>query len=80
MLQFEAWIRFLPVVIDYLNNYLTRLIHEPESVKWDLESVKAIALEQVESRPSTKYKCLIGKDEIILKKGDTIRYLLANAE
>ena len=42
--------------------------------------MKAIALERVESRLSTKYKHLIGKDEITLKKGDTIHYLLANAE
>src|SRR6266542_3652932 len=76
----RAWVRFLLVVIDYLNNYPTRLIREPGSVKWGLKPVKAIALERVESRPSTKYKRLVGKDEIALKKGDTVRYLLANAE
>ena len=32
------------------------------------------------SRPSTKYKRPVGQDEIRLKKGDTVRYLLANAE
>jgi hypothetical protein len=42
--------------------------------------VKAITLERVESRPSTKYKRPVGQDEIRLKKGDTVRYLLANAE
>ena len=42
--------------------------------------MKAIALEQVESRPSTKYKCSVRKDEIRLKKGDIICYLLVNAE
>ncbi len=42
--------------------------------------MKAIALERVESRLSTKYKRLVRKDEIRLKKGDTIRYLLTNAE
>jgi hypothetical protein len=42
--------------------------------------VKAIALERVKSRPSTKYKRPVGEDEIILKKRDTVRYLLANAE
>ena len=42
--------------------------------------MKAIALERVESRPSTKYKRPVGKDEMKLKKGDTVRYLLANAE
>jgi hypothetical protein len=70
----------LPEAIDYLNNYPTRLIREPRSEKWGLELVKAIALEQVESRPSTKYKRPVGKDEIKLKKGDSVRYLLANAE
>ncbi len=42
--------------------------------------MKAIALERVESRPSTKYKRLVEKDEIALKKSDTVCYLLANAE
>jgi hypothetical protein len=42
--------------------------------------VKAIALERVESRPSAKYKRQVGKDEITLKKGNTVHYLLANAE
>ncbi|GBC04250.1 hypothetical protein RclHR1_05590005 [Rhizophagus clarus] len=76
----RAWIRYLPEAIDYLNNYPTHLIREPGSVKWGLEPVKAIALERVESRPSTKYKRPVGKDEIALKKGDTVPYLLANAE
>ncbi|GBC01016.1 hypothetical protein RclHR1_04030011 [Rhizophagus clarus] len=76
----RAWVRYLPEAIDYLNNYPTRLIREPGLVKWGLEPVKAIALERVESRPSTKYKRPVGKDEIALKKGDTVRYLLVNAE
>ncbi len=76
----RAWVKYIPVVIDYLNNYPTHLIHELGSVKWSLEPVKAIALERVESKPSTKYKHLVGKDEIMLKKGDTVHYLLANAE
>src|ERR1044072_4135885 len=76
----RAWVRYLPEAIDYLNNYLTRLIRELESKKWGLEPVKAIALERVESRPFTKYKRPVGKDEMKLKKGDTVRYLLANAE
>ena len=42
--------------------------------------MKVIALERVESRPSTKYKCPVEKDKITLKKGDTVRYLLTNAE
>jgi len=42
--------------------------------------MKAIALKRVESRLFTKYKHPVGKDEIILKKGDTIYYLLINAK
>ncbi|UZO29319.1 uncharacterized protein OCT59_022798 [Rhizophagus irregularis] len=57
-----------------------RLIREPGSEKWGFEPVKAIALERVKSKPSTKYKHPVGKDEIKLKKGNTVRYLLANAE
>ncbi|GBC48204.2 hypothetical protein RIR_jg18692.t1 [Rhizophagus irregularis DAOM 181602=DAOM 197198] len=76
----RAWVRYIPVVIDYLNNYPTRLIREPGSEKWGLEPVKAIVLDRVESKPSTKYKRPVGKDEMKLKKGDTVRYLLANAE
>jgi len=34
----------------------------------------------VESRPSTKYKRPVGNSETKLNKGDTVRYLLANAE
>ena len=76
----RAWVRYIPVVIDYLNNYPTRLIREPGSEKWGLGPVKAIALNQLEFKPFTKYKHPVGKDEITLKKGDTVRYLLANVE
>ncbi|GES84619.1 hypothetical protein GLOIN_2v1787825 [Rhizophagus clarus] len=48
--------------------------------KWGLEPVNAIALEQVKSRPSIKYRHPVEKVEITLKKDDTVRYLLANAE
>ncbi|CAJ0764819.1 1561_t:CDS:2 [Entrophospora sp. SA101] len=75
------WVKYLPEVIDYLNNYPTRLIRAPGSSKWGLAPAKAIKLERVESRPSTKYKRPVGKnEENKLKKGDTVRYLLANAE
>ena len=71
----------MPEVIDYLNNYPTHLIRAPGSKKWRLAPIKAIKLEKVESRPSTKYKHPVGKyEENRLKKGDTVRYLLANAE
>src|SRR6266487_4593063 len=77
----RAWVKYLPEVIDYLNNYPTRLIRAPGSSKWGLAPIKAIKLEKVESRPSTKYKRPVGKnEENKLKKRDTVRYLLADAE
>ncbi len=68
------------MVIDYLNNYPTCLIRESGTKKWDFVPIKAIMLEKVESRSSIKYKRPVGKDKIMLKKGDTVRYLLAIAE
>ena len=77
----REWVKYLPEVIDYLNNYPTRLIRAPGSTKCGLAPAKAIKLERVESRPSTNYKRPVGKfEENRLKKGDTVRYLLANAE
>ncbi|CAG8704977.1 564_t:CDS:2 [Cetraspora pellucida] len=77
----REWVKYLPEVIDYLNNYLTCLIRAPGSSKWGLASAKAIKLERVESRPSTKYKRSVRKDEKNkLKKENSVRYLLANAE
>ncbi|CAJ0906526.1 17822_t:CDS:2 [Entrophospora sp. SA101] len=76
----REWVKYLPEVINYLNNYPTRLIKAPGSKKWGLAPIKAIKLEKVESRPSTKYKRLVGRDEKKLEKGDTVRYLLANGE
>ncbi|RHZ76349.1 hypothetical protein Glove_198g86 [Diversispora epigaea] len=46
----RAWVKHLPKVINYLNNYPTRLIRTSGSSKWGLEPVKAIALEKIESR------------------------------
>nr|CAG8472714.1 14232_t:CDS:2 [Entrophospora candida] len=76
----REWVKYLPEVINYLNNYPTRLIKAPGSKKWGLAPIKAIKLEKVESRPSMKYKRPVGRDEKRLKKGDTVRYLLANGE
>ncbi len=42
--------------------------------------MKTFALERVESRPSTKYKHLVRKDKIILKKGNTVCYLFINVK
>src|SRR6266496_1763756 len=71
-----------------LSKILYKIQYAVESISSDPKLIRAwvrylpeaIALERVESRPSTKYKRLVGKDEIALKKGDTVRYLLANAE
>ena len=41
---------------------------------------EAILLEEVKSKLLISSKQPIGKDEITLKKGDSVRYLLANAE
>ncbi|PKY47852.1 hypothetical protein RhiirA4_463230 [Rhizophagus irregularis] len=76
----RAWVKHLRVAIEYLNNYPTRLIREPGSVKWGLAPAEAILLERVEARASTKYKRLVGENEETLNKGDFARYLLANAE
>src|SRR5947209_9325944 len=79
--QVMAWVKHIPEVLNYLNNYPTRLIRAPGSKKWGLAPIKAIKLEKVESKSSVKAKRPIGKDEKNkLKKGDTVRYLLANAE
>ena len=76
----RVWVRHLPKVVDYLNNYPTRLIKEPGSSKWGLTPSEAILLEEVESKPSISSKRPIGKDKIILKKNDSVHYHLANAE
>ncbi|CAJ0839269.1 1536_t:CDS:2 [Entrophospora sp. SA101] len=65
----------------YFSNAKTLRDESPGSKKWGLAPIKAIKLEKVESRPSTKYKRPVGKnEENKLKKGDSVRYLLANAE
>src|SRR5947209_20101572 len=77
----RAWVKYLPEVIDYLNNYPTRLIRAPGSSKWNLAPIKAIKLEKVESQPSTKYKRPVGKyEKNMLRKRDSVRYLLANVK
>ncbi|CAG8593716.1 17431_t:CDS:2 [Gigaspora rosea] len=76
----RAWVKYLPEVIDYLNNYSTRLIRAPGSSKWGLAPSKAIKLEKVKSKPSISRKRAIGKDEEKLKKDDMVRYLLADGE
>ena len=65
--------RILKKYIDYLNNSKTRLIR--------MLPACAMTLEEVESKPSKKPKCAIGKDEEIkLQKGTAVRYLLKAGE
>jgi hypothetical protein len=62
----RVWVRYLPEVINYLNNYPTCLIRAPGSKKWEFAPSEAITLEQVESRPSTSYKRPIGNSDACL--------------
>ena len=52
----RAWVRHLPKVVDYLNNYPTRLIREPGFSKWELMPSEAILLEEVKSKLSISSK------------------------
>ena len=63
----RAWVRYLPKVLDYLNNYPIRLVRAPGFSRWGL--ALAITLKRVES---TKYKRPVGNNEITLIKGDTV--------
>src|SRR5277367_6828402 len=55
--------------IDFMNNSKTRLI--------GMAPAHAMTLEEVESKPSSKAKWAIGRyEEIKLKKGIAVRYLL----
>ena len=65
--------RILKKYIDYLNNNKTRLI--------GMASAYAMTLEEVVSKPSKKAKHVIEKyEEIRLKKGTAVRYLLKPSE
>ncbi|GBC36908.2 hypothetical protein RIR_jg29144.t1 [Rhizophagus irregularis DAOM 181602=DAOM 197198] len=69
----RLWKKILKKYIDYLNNSKTRLI--------GMSPARAMTLEKVESKPSRKAKCAIGKDEEIkLQKGTAVRYLLKPGE
>ncbi len=76
----RVWVKHLPKIVDYLNNYSICLIRESGSSKWRLAPSETILLEKIEFKLSISSKWPIGKDEITLKKGDSIRYLLANVE
>src|SRR3954471_21033113 len=69
----RLWNKILKKYIDYMNNSKTRLI--------GMSPAHAMTLEEVESKPSSKAKWAIGRyEEIKLKKGTAVRYLLKLGE
>src|SRR5256714_13572623 len=65
----RLWNKILKKYIDFMNNSKTRLIR--------MSPAHAMTLEEVESKPSSKAKRTIGRhEEIKLKKGTAVRYLL----
>ena len=69
----RLWNKILKKYIDFMNNSKTRLI--------GMSPARAMTLEEVESKPSSKAKRAIGRyEEIKLKKGTAVRYLLKSGE
>src|SRR5215204_7219181 len=69
----RLWNKFLMKYIDFMNNSKTRLI--------GMAPAYAMTLEEVVSKSSKKAKCAIGRyEEIRLKKGTAVRYLLKPGE
>ena len=69
----RLWNKILKKYIDFMNNSKTRLI--------GMSPARAMTLEEVESKPSSKAKRIIGRyEEIKLKKGTAVRYLLKSSE
>src|ERR1043165_2019350 len=69
----RLWNKILKKYIDFMNNSKTRLI--------GMTPAHAMTLEEVESQPSSKPKRAIGRyEEVKLKKGMTVRYLLKPGE
>src|SRR5436853_1687871 len=69
----RLWNKILMKYIDFMNNSKTRLI--------GMAPAYAMTLEEVVSKPSKKAKRAIGKyEEIRLKKGTAVRYLLKPGE
>jgi hypothetical protein len=65
----RLWNKILKKYGDFMNNSKTRLI--------GMSPAHAMTLEEVESKPSSKAKRTIGRyEEIKLKKGTAVRYLL----
>ena len=69
----RLWNKVLQKYIDFMNNSKTRLI--------GMSPTRAMTLDEVESKPSSKAKRAIGRyEEIKLKKGMAVRYLLKPGE
>src|SRR3954464_10427890 len=69
----RLWNKILMKYIDFMNNSKTRLI--------GMAPAYAMTLEEVVSKPSKKAKRAIGRyEEIRLKKGTAVRYLLKSGE
>src|ERR1043165_8687318 len=69
----RLWNKILKKYINFMNNSKTRLI--------GMSPARAMILEEVESKPSSKAKRAIGRhEEIKLKKGTAVRYLLKSGE
>ncbi|CAG8807398.1 15672_t:CDS:2, partial [Dentiscutata erythropus] len=64
----KLWNKILQKIINYMNNNKTRLIGMSPSY--------AVTLGEVIPKVSTKPKRPIGKDELLLQKRLTVRYLL----
>src|SRR3954452_15480152 len=71
--QSRLWNKILEKYIDFMNNNKTRLI--------EMTPAYAMTLEEVVSKPSKKAKHAIRRyEEIRLKKGTAVRYLLKPGE
>src|SRR5256885_13964191 len=69
----RLWNKILKKYINFMNNSKTYLIR--------MSPAHAMTLEEVESKPSKKAKRAIGRyEEIKLKKGTAVRYLLKSGE
>src|ERR1043165_8857387 len=69
----RLWNKILQKYIDFMNNSRTRLI--------GMSPTRAMTLDEVESKPSSKIKRAIGRyEEIKLKKSIAVRYLLKPGE
>ncbi|GBC36620.1 hypothetical protein RIR_jg28865.t1 [Rhizophagus irregularis DAOM 181602=DAOM 197198] len=67
-----AWVRNLPIIVEDINNSVTRLI--------GMAPAKAIKKKKVYSKSSCKYNRPIGYDEPRLSYRDSVRYLLELGE